>query len=130
MICRGCGNQNARMTHSGRDWEVCDVCGDARNVLVPDLHFVPGKPEVNLPDDPTTGKPPVFQTRREMAAYLKKHHLVQVRDREHGGPAIPPAVPKVDRSASYDRTRRMLKMFKEMGRDRFRQELYKVRGYR
>ena len=131
MICGGCGNQNAFRTVCGAGWEVCDQCGETGSNLEPDVYVRPGVPEENLPDDPRTGKPPVFYSKREMSNFLREHRLVQVRDREHGGVSMPGSIDAkrqaVDRnSASWHKQRMTVKMIREMGIDVRRQAALKA----
>lgn len=133
-VCGGCGNPEAWRTVSGNGWEACNKCdGSTRSAsnLEPDVYFVPGKPEDNLPDDPRTGKPPVFYSKREMATFLKERGLVQVRDKEHGGISIPPSFNGgsrgVDRnSKSWHESRMQVKHLREMGIDQRRQAYLKA----
>lgn len=48
--------------------------------------FWDGKPEENLADDPNTGKPRVFFSKGEKAAYLKSRGIMEAGDRVHGAP--------------------------------------------
>jgi len=144
MICKGCGNEKAwrQVVWHEKDedgklhmFECCDQCdGSSKTAsnLEPDVYFVPGKPEENLPDDPKTGKPPVFYSKREMAAFLKERGLVQVRDKEHGAISAPPSFdgdrgPRVDRnSKSWHESRMQVKHLREMGIDVRRQAYLKA----
>lgn len=93
MNCNNCGNTKAYRQvcwHEDDEKgnrvyrEVCDRCGSAGSVSVSDVYW-DGKPEVNLADDPATGRPRVFGSRGEKARYLKDHGLMQVDGRNHGG---------------------------------------------
>lgn len=131
FTCGGCGNPRAYRTVSGNGWEFCDKCGDPRSNLEPDVYVQPGVPEENLPDDPRTGKAPVFHSKREMADFLKERRLVQVRDKEHGGVSVPQSFTTnkrgVDRnSASWHKQRMTVKMIREMGIDVRRQAYLKA----
>lgn len=144
MICAGCGNDKAYrqvVWHERGDdgelhmFECCDMCDGSNKTssnLEPDVYCVPGKPEDNLPDDPKTGKPPVFHSKREMASFLKERGLVQIRDREHGGVSVPPSFTGnspggVDRkSKSWHESRMQVKHIREMGIDQRRQAYLKA----
>lgn len=102
------------------------------STTIPDLYFKPGVPEENLPDDPKTGKPPVFYSKREMAAFLKERGLVQVRDKEHGAFSVPQSFTGndskgIDRSSkSWHESRMQVKHLREMGIDQRRQAYLKA----
>lgn len=85
-----------------------------------------GKPELNLPDDPRTGKAPVFTSRLEKQMYLKRHKLIEVRGRERGGPSIPKSEPPHDPVKSKHETMMALKHVREMGRDYRHQEYLRI----
>lgn len=126
LHCRGCGNQEAYMINSFVGGpEYCNKCGGATPINIPDV-YVDGKPEINLPDDPRTGKPPVFTSKIDKALYLKKHHLVEYFGREHGGPAIPPSVPSSNRVEDRESVLKALSHVKQMGRDYRRQEYLRI----
>ena len=133
--CGGCGNQEAYRTVSGVGWEVCNKCDTSLSTcgnLEPDVYCKVGEPEDNLPDDPRTGKQPVFNSKREMADFLKARKLVQVRDRERGGVSIPPSFTGnksggMDRtSKSWHQSRMQIKHLRDMGIDRRRQAYLKA----
>lgn len=127
MICNGCGNTKAyRCTswhENGMMLECCDRCGTAKSVAMDDV-FWDGKPEINLADDPVTGKPPVFGSRQEKARYLKKRGLVQVDGRNHGGLGYGQQSGAVDDWRPKIRETR--KMVESMGRDVRRQKIWKM----
>lgn len=132
MICGNCG-QKAWRTFSGSGYEFCNNCESkplTSNNLEPDVYFKPGVPEENLPDDPRTGKAPVFYSKREMADYLKKHKLVQIRDKHHGAYSVPESSTGnkgVDRtSKSWHESRMQIKHIREMGIDVRRQAYLKA----
>lgn len=125
MECRACGNKEARRWRKiagGPEW--CDGCAVVEFSL-PDV-YVDGKPEWNLPDDPRTGKPPVFGSRIEKLAFLKEHNLVEARGSEHGGPSMPKAHPEPDRAKARHEARLALKHVGEMGRGVRRQEYLRI----
>lgn len=144
MKCAGCGNDKAyrQVVWHEKDedgklhmFECCDRCDGSNKTwsnLEPDVYCVPGVPEDNLPDDPRTGKPPVFNSKREMSAFLKERGLVQVRDKEHGAMALPPGFggneqPRVDRnSKSWHESRMQVKHLRDMGIDVRRQAFLKA----
>jgi hypothetical protein len=125
MKCK-CGNENAVYwfkIYPDEEW--CDQCGSRMAVTIPDV-YVDYKPELNLPDDPRTGKPPVFTSRQEKAKFLKEHHLVEVKDKEHGGPSLPSCEQPQNREQNIHGIRMILKNIREMGRDVRRQQFLKV----
>jgi hypothetical protein len=85
-----------------------------------------GKPEVDLADDPTTGRPRVFSSRAEKAQYLKEHNIVQVDSRVHGAPLSSINVPQGTKSDSRDEIRKALADVKKMGIDYRRQQYLKI----
>lgn len=89
--------------------------------------FWDGKPEENLADDPVTGKPRVFFSKAEKAAYLKERGLREAGDRLHGAPAElwrnQNQIPKTD---TRHEVKMALKKVQEMGRDRRRQEYLRI----
>lgn len=143
MLCAGCGNDKAyrQVIWHEKDedgklhmFECCDRCdgsGMTGSNLEPDVYVQPGVPEENLPDDPRTGKAPVFYSKREMAGFLKERGMVQVRDKEHGGVSIPQSFTgnggRVDRSSrSWHESRMQVKHIREMGIDQRRQAYLKA----
>lgn len=52
-----------------------------------DVYWKPGMEEHGLPDDPKTGKPRVFGSKGEKAAFLKANGLVEAGDRMRGSHA-------------------------------------------
>ena len=126
MRCRTCKNESAyRITVIEGGDECCDRCGDVGYFRVPDL-FVDGKPEINLPDDPKTGKPPVFTSRLEKERFLREHKLVEVRGKEHGGPSLPKQYPEENPTAGREAAMNALFHVKQMGRDYRRQEYQRI----
>jgi len=126
MLCRGCNRPDAYQTRTIEGGiEVCNFCGETGSFWVPDV-FVDKKPEENLPDDPSTGKPPTFSSKMEKYHYLKQNHLVEARGRVHGGPALPPAEPTYNKEAARTEALTALAKVKEMGRDYRRQEYRRI----
>lgn len=76
MRCNGCGNEKAYKTFAYKDVEFCDRCGSFSSDALPDVYW-DGTPEHGLADDPVTGKPRVFGSKLEKAAYLKSRGLVE-----------------------------------------------------
>ena len=101
----------------------CRLCQSPK-AAVPDVYF-DGKPEINLADDPTTGKPRVFSSRGEKAAYLKERGICEAGDKVRGAPVMlhKEKPPKLD---SRHEVQMALKRVKEMGRDVRRQEYLKI----
>lgn len=101
----------------------CRICRSPK-VGVSDVYW-DGKPEENLADGPD-GKPRVFSSKGEKAAYLKSRGIREAGDRVHGAPlmvskqAIPPVVD------SRHEVKMALKQVKEMGRDVRRQQYLKI----
>lgn len=89
---------------------------------IPDVFF-DGKPEENLADDPQTGKPRVFASKGEKAAYLKERGIVEAGDRFHGAPFQATAPEKRN---SRDVVREALHRVKQMGQDVRRQAYLKI----
>lgn len=90
---------------------------------VPDVYW-DGKPEINLADDEHTGKPRVFLSKGQKAAYLKEKGLSEAGDRIHGAPVqIDNSGPKVD---GRHEVRKALQHVKNMGSDRRRQEYLRI----
>jgi hypothetical protein len=127
--CRACKNDHAIRSRTLYDGgvliESCDRCGDPGFYHFPDV-YVDGKPDMNLPDDPKTGKPPVFTSRLDKQRFLKQHKLIEVRGRERGGPSIPSSEPQYDPAKSKHETMMALKHVREMGRDQRRQEYLRI----
>lgn len=99
-------------------------CKDCRKPKagLPDVFF-DGKPEENLADDPHTGKPRVFSSKGEKAAYLKERGIREAGDRYHGAPFASGNKPSVD---SKHAVKMALKQVREMGADVRRQAYLKV----
>lgn len=101
----------------------CKECKSG-SATVYDVYF-DGKPEVNLADDPITGKPRTFSGRAEKAYYLKQRGISEAGDRVHGAPiqAHQNQNIKVDRNGDV---RKALRQVKEMGQDVRRQAYLKA----
>lgn len=130
MRCDGCGNEKAYRTFTRWDKylkekiETCDRCGEVASVGVPDVYW-DGKPEHGLADDPLTGKPRVFSSRQEKAAYLKERGLSEAGDRVRGAYVTPGSAQGVDRR-DPEIARRALHQVGQMGADVRRQEYYRI----
>lgn len=123
MTCGGCGNEKAFKTVSGNGWEYCDRCGDFKSSATVDV-FWDGTAEHGLPDDPKTGQPRVFGSKGEKAAFLRANGLTEAGDRTRGAPTS-----VLDNRAPADRgvpAAEALRIVREMGSDRRRQELYRI----
>lgn len=132
MNCNNCGNIKAyrcavwhEEDESGKRVmrECCDRCGNAGAVSVSDV-FWDGKPEINLADDPRTGKPMVFESRAAKAAYLKEHGLVQVDGRNHG--SLGYGVSSTAEKDFRPMIRETIREVKNMGRDVRRSMVWKI----
>jgi hypothetical protein len=109
---------------TGEEIRLCKSCRKPK-ATVHDVYF-DGRPEENLADDPRTGKPRIFSSKAEKAAYLKSRDLVEGGDRVHGAPYDPLKAPK-PRPNSLHETRMALKYVREMGRDVRHQEFLKLK---
>jgi hypothetical protein len=89
---------------------------------IPDVYW-DGKPEIDLADDPVTGRPRVFGSRGEKARYLKERGIYQV-DKSHKLRA--PDVPQGTKEESRDKIRQTLAEIKNMGIDYRRQQYLKI----
>lgn len=101
-------------------------CRSCRNPIstVHDVYW-DGKPEINLADDPSTGKPIVFSSKGEKARYLKERGLVEAGDRKHGAP-IEMVVEEKKESRSKEDVMRALQHVRNMGKDYRRQQYLKI----
>lgn len=125
MVCP-CGNDKAyKIIEIVNGPTYCDRCGYTGTFNLPDV-YVDGKPEENLPDDPRTGKPPVFTSRSDKALFLKTHKLIECRGREHGGPAIPATEPAYNKEAAREEARAAISHVQKMGKDYRRQEYLRI----
>lgn len=123
--CSNCNNPRPYKTVSGNGWEYCDRCGDFGKTTVHDVYWKPGFEEHGLADDPNTGKPIVFGSKGEKAAYLKAHGLKEAGDRMGGAPAT-----VLGHSVPQDNPReaaiQALAEVKKMGKDYRRQEFLRI----
>ncbi len=103
--------------------KICRTCMIPK-AGIPDVYF-DGKPEENLADDPRTGKPRVFSSKAEKAAYLKERGIVEAGDRVRGAPAMLGSEIPTKRD-SRDYVREALQRVKQMGRDVRRQAFLKI----
>jgi len=78
-----------------------------------------------LADDPNTGKPRVFSSKGEKAAYLKERGLREAGDKVRGAPVMIHQNQNI-RTDSKHEVKMALKRVKEMGIDRRRQEYYRI----
>lgn len=124
MTCGNCGNDRAFRFFMGRGFECCDRCAHLSVSGVPDVYW-DGGPEHGLADDPRTGQPRVFASKREKAAYLKAHGLQEAGDRIRG------ANPSILRQAGprenpRDDAMKALSHVRQMGADVRRQEMNRI----
>jgi hypothetical protein len=84
-----------------------------------------GKPEENLADGPD-GKPMVFLSRGQKAAYLKAKGLQEAGDRYHGAPISFHRNQERKVVDSRHEVRMALKKVQGMGRDNRRQQYLKI----
>ena len=92
-------------------------------VSMPDVYW-DGKPEEGSADDPVTGKPRIFSSKGEKAAYLRERGIVEAGDRVHGSfPSVTDVQPKQD---TKEIVREALQKVKQMGRDYKRQEYLRI----
>ena len=122
MVCGNCGNPKAYKTVSGAGWEYCDRCGEVPKVAVPDVYW-DGKPEHGLADDPKTGRPRVFGSKSEKAAYLRSRGLAEAGDKVHGSSVSATAQQSAERGMSPQQA---LQIVRGMGADRRRQEINRI----
>lgn len=130
FLCNGCNRdihfdhlQRAVITKENEFVRYCRACCSPKT-YVPDVYW-DGKPEENLADDPRTGKPIVFSSKGEKAAYLKSRGIAEAGDRVHGAPVElhRNQERKVD---SEHEVKMALKHVREMGRDVRRQAYLKI----
>lgn len=124
MKCGYCGNENAYRMRFSADGESCDQCGAAGSSAVYDVYW-DGKPEQGLADDPVTGKPRIFSSKGEKAAYLRSRGLQEAGDTYHGAP-LQIHKNQERRSDSRHEVMMALKKVREMGQDVRRQEYLKI----
>lgn len=91
---------------------------------MPDVYF-DGKPEENLADDPATGRPRMFGSRGEKAAYLKSRGLMEAGDTVHGAP-VEVHRNQERRIDTRHEVQMALKKVRDMGRDNRRQEYLRI----
>lgn len=122
MVCGSCGNAKAYKTVSGEGWEYCDRCGEVPKVAVPDVYW-DGKEEHGLADDPTLGRPRVFGSKGEKAAYLRTRGLAEAGDRVHGAP---PSVRSAESRESGMSADQAVRLVRNMGADVRRREFNRI----
>lgn len=101
----------------------CKECRTPRAV-VSDT-FWDGKPEINLADDPLTGKPRVFLSKGQKARYLQERGLQEAGDRVHGAPMTfhDKKPPRLD---AKEEVQKALHQVRQMGSDRRHQEFLRI----
>lgn len=111
------------VTREGEYFRYCVSCRKP-NKGFPDVYW-DGKPEENLADDPNTGRPRIFSSKGEKAAYLREKGLAEAGDRVGGAPfqqqGSGSQLPHPD---SRHEVKEALHKVKQMGRD------YRKREYR
>jgi hypothetical protein len=129
--CDGCDRNRDFWTDYGimivtESKEVKRICRICRRPAVglPDVYW-DGKPEINLADDPTTGKPRVFASKQEKANYLKRKGLTEAGDSVHGAPIVVSRESQPKRDSSHE-VRMAIKQVREMGIDVRRQAYLKI----
>lgn len=124
MTCNGCGNPNAYRTFTAGSFEACNSCGNVGKVGMADVYW-DGTPEHGLADDPRTGKPLVFGSKGEKAAYLKSKGLIEAGDKIHGAkPCITERRPQQENSR--ETALRAIQTVKSMGRDYRREKFMEI----
>lgn len=125
--CETCGEKypsRRQFINETKTW-ICDRCGVSSSPSFPDVYW-DGKPEINLADGPD-GKPRVFLSKREKAAYLRERGIMEAGDRVGGAPfqykREDPSVLKQRRIAEFREAERKVK---QMGQDQKRQAILKV----
>jgi len=130
FFCNGCEQEKddedmvyVSTINFGKD--LIRFCKGCRNVSVsfPDVYW-DGKPEENLADDPLTGRPRVFSSKGEKAAYLKEKGLREAGDRVNGSYILNKHVPRETNDRHEVRT--ALKKVRDMGIDVRRQAFLKL----
>lgn len=130
MTCEGCGNPEAVRTRSTYEkneagqrvkFQWCDQCGQVGLTSLPDV-FWDGKPEINLADDPQTGAPRVFSSKRDKARYMASRGIFEAGDSFHGAPFTSTQTKTVEK----DSARKAIAIAKSYGKDRRRQEVLKI----
>lgn len=122
MECGNCGNQKAYRTISGNGWESCDRCGEVPSVGLADV-FWDGKEEHGLADDQKTGRPRVFGSRGEKAAYLRSRGLSEAGDKFHGAP---PSAASAESRQSGLSAEQAVRLVRTMGVDVRRREFNRI----
>lgn len=134
FLCDGCETQKnfakdfVFMTTTkegkGPNLRFCRTCRTVR-VSFPDVYF-DGKPEENLADDPVTGRPRIFASKGEKAAYLRSKGIMEAGDNYHGAPT---ELYKNQLRKAVDgrhEVQMALKKVKEMGKDQRHQEYLRI----
>lgn len=91
-------------------------------VGVPDVYW-DGKEEHGLADDERTGKPRVFSSKAEKAAYLKERGLQEAGDKVRGSY---PTIEEPKRRDSREDVRRAIAEVKKMSPDYRRQKFFEI----
>ncbi len=126
-LCSGCNQEKNIVFWIAPDgMDLLRYCRECRSPTsgLPDVYW-DGKPEENLANDPTTGQPRVFFSKRAKAEYLKARGLMEAGDRVHGAPVQihKNQERKVD---SRHEVQMALKKVKEMGSFNRRQEFLRI----
>lgn len=131
FLCAGChiekDFQDCRFWRWPTKGEMERVCKECRHTKasVPDVYW-DGKPEENLADDPRTGKPRIFLSKSEKAAYLRERGIMEAGDKVHGAPVMIHKNQNRQPDNGRHDVKMALKRVKEMGRDRRHQEYLRI----
>lgn len=114
------------VVQSGKNAKTFRYCKSCRSgtIEAPDVYW-DGKEEHGLADDPVTGKPRVFLSRGQKAAYLKERGLSEAGDRYHGAPATMETTKK-DSRQSRELVRSALREVKTYGREYRRAKMNEI----
>lgn len=131
MICDGCSHDvnfsEFRLWVCPEKGGMLRYCKGCRygTTSFPDVYF-DNKPEINLADDPITGKPREFLSRGQKAAYLKEKGIREAGDRYHGAPYQFSQNQEKKRVDTKHEVQMALKKVREMGKYRRHQEYLKL----
>lgn len=88
--------------------------------------FWDGKPELNLSQDPHTGKERTFFSKAQKASYLKERGIAEAGDRVHGAPVEVSRNQAINKVDSRHEVQLALRKVKQMGRDQRHQAYLKL----
>jgi hypothetical protein len=134
LECDGCGNKASIAIRAGffknergerEYYQTCDRCGDVNfGCGLVDVYW-DGTEEHGLPDNPKTGKPYVFSSKKEKARFLKENHLRESGDRIHGS-MIHSTRENVSCETNDDSVKEAIAHVRQMGHDVRRQEFMRI----